>query len=87
MKFKIIISESVKEKLKTLDKSIRKRIIKKIKQLKTFPEQRGKHLKAPLHPLIQTRVGNYRIWYEVDNVKEEVYIEYVKHKKEAKKFY
>lgn len=87
MSFKVIISNSIKERLKGFDKSTREKILKKVRQLSSFPEQKGKHLKAPLHPLIQTRVGKYRIWYEVDNVEERVYIEYIKHKKEAKKFY
>lgn len=87
MAFKIVVPDSIVEKLEGFDKSTRERILKKIRQLSSFPEQRGKHLKAPLHPLIQARAGKYRIWYEVDNVEEKVYIEYIKRKKEAKKFY
>lgn len=87
MSFEVIVPDSIKKKLKKLDKSVEEKIRKKMKQLETFPEQRGKHLKAPLHPLMQVRAGKYRIWYEVNNPEKRVYIEYVKPKEKAEEFY
>ncbi len=88
------VPPSQKEKLKNLEKSVRERIKKKLDEIdrklsigiepKKVVEKR---LRGPLHPILQQRVGDWRLWFKEDKENDILWLEAIKQKEEAKKYY
>lgn len=61
--------------------------LEKIKEkLKDNPEY-GKPLKGGLHGIWQTRIGPFRLWYEINDVEKKVILKVIIHKDEAVEHY
>ncbi len=73
-------AESDLEKLLKSDRKLFNRILKRIEYLSESPGE-GKPLIGNHKGEFSFRVGNYRIVYEIENVKHIVYILTVKHRK------
>lgn len=73
-------AESDLEKLLRSDRRFFNRVLKKIESLSENPGE-GKPLVGNHKGEFSLRVGNYRIVYEIENVKHIVYILTVKHRK------
>ena len=74
----IFLHPKADEALKKLDKKIQVTVKKKIRELADFPEK-GERLLGTL--FWKTRVGNYRIIYEIDTKPDRVLILYIVHRK------
>lgn len=80
MTYSILLHPKAKTSLDRLDKEARKRIRKKLEELRHYPE-RGNHLRYSLFWAL--RVGNYRIIYEINEKKQEVIVLFVGHRKKC----
>lgn len=88
------VPPSQKKKLKSLEKSKKERIEKKLDEIDRKlsmdiePEKVvEKRLSGPLHNFLQQRVGDMRLWFEIDREKDELKLEYTLTKEEAEKYY
>jgi len=82
--FKIIYAKSVFKDLKKIDQKNLKKIKKGIEELINFPNiSQIKHLRN--HPLAdyRLRIGNYRVLFNVNWEKKEIYILKVGHRREV----
>jgi len=57
-----------------------------ITKLEQYP-QHGKPLRGKLHGTWQTRMGPFRVWYEINDVEKKVILKAILHKDEAEKKY
>ena len=81
--YKIIFKPSVEKDLRSLPKSIVKRIFKCIDVLKEEPFPRLSIKLAGSEQLYRVRIGDYRMIYAVDIDKRQVIIQYVRHRKDV----
>ncbi len=88
------VPPSQKEKLKNLEKSVRERVKKKLdkidRKLSIGIEPKKvveKRLRGPLHPILQQRVGDWRLWFKEDKENDILWLEAIKQKEEAEKYY
>ena len=82
--FKIVYAKSVFKDLKKIDRKNLKKIKEGIEELMNFPNiSQIKHLKN--HPLAdyRLRIGNYRVLFNVNWEKKEIYILKVGHRREV----
>ena len=82
--FKIVYAKSVFKDLKKMDRKNLKKIKEGIEELISFPNiSQIKHLKN--HPLAdyRLRIGNYRVLFNVNWEKKEIYILKVGHRREV----
>lgn len=80
MNYNVIIPEKIERKIKKLDKVNQNRVISKLSDLEENPE-----LGKPLHHtrLWSLRIGKYRIIYEINQTRREIYVESFRHRKEG----
>lgn len=81
--YKIVLFKSVTERdLPSLPKTIRSRVEKAIEERLTVnPDKIGKSLSYKLKGSRRMRVGDYRVIYEIDNLKHEVVVSAIRHRK------
>jgi len=82
--FKLIYAKSVEKDLKKISKNNLPRIKESVEELKNFPDiSQIKHLNN--HPLAdyRLRIGNYRVLFDVNWEKKEIYILKIGHRREA----
>jgi len=79
--YKIFLSKETVRFLVSLDKENEKVIRNKIKKLSEWPESFGKHLKGI--DLWSLRIGKYRVLFEINKEKEEVFIVTIGHRKDV----
>lgn len=92
---KLKIPETAEEKLESLEETDKERIKKKLDEIAQKISEFGiepekaieKRLKGPLHPMLQQRVGDWRLWFKEDRKKGILWLEAVKRKEEAEKYY
>lgn len=81
--FKLIYAKSVAKDLRKISKNNFPKIKEGVEELKNFPDiSQIKHLQN--HPLAdyRLRIGNYRVLFDVDWEKEEIYILKIGHRRE-----
>lgn len=76
--FNIFLHPMVAKILEKLDMEIRRQIKKKLKELKDFPEQRGKHLRYT--NFWSLRIGDYRAIYEIRDNEKKIIVLFVGHR-------
>lgn len=81
--YKVIFKPSVEKDLRSLPKSIVKRIFKYINVLKEDPFPRPSIKLAGAEQLYRIRIGDYRMIYAVDRDNQQVIIQYVRHRKDV----
>ncbi|MBD3155149.1 MAG: type II toxin-antitoxin system mRNA interferase toxin, RelE/StbE family [Candidatus Aenigmarchaeota archaeon] len=76
--YELIFDKQFKKDLEKLDKTIRKKILKKVYQLEKYPEL-GKHLIGV--NLWSLRVGKYRVLYRIVKKQLQILVLTVEHRK------
>lgn len=81
MAFTVLLHSKAAKALEKIEKSIRTRIIAKLKELSDNPEKVGKPLKYS--DFWSLRVGKYRAIYEINRSKNQVIILFIGHRKKV----
>ncbi len=76
----LLFDKEFKKDLDKLDTNLRDRVLKKIRELKKYPEL-GKHLVGM--DLWSLRIGKYRVLYKIIHEKAQVLLLTFEHRKEA----
>ncbi len=82
--YELIYADSVKQDIKKIDKQYHKKIKAEIEKLRNFPDvSQIKRLRS--HPLadFRLRIGNFRVLFDVDEKKKNIYILKIGHRKEV----
>lgn len=82
-KYKITLSTSAEKEIKSLPKSIQKRVEKIIDSLIVDPRPSGTIKLKGRKDIYRIRVSNYRIIYTIDDKKHLVDISYIRHRNKA----
>ena len=83
MKYRLIISKSVRKQVDKLPEEVRPRIFAKIQSLADLPRPDGVSKLKGYSSQYRIRVGNYRIRYEVDDGQATVKILQCKHRRDV----
>ncbi len=78
MMLEIMLHPMAAKSLERLDAETRRQIKKDLKELKEFPEQRGKHLRYT--QFWSLRIGDYRAIYEIKTDEKRVVILFIGHR-------
>lgn len=81
MPFAVLLHPKAAKALEKIEKSIRLRIIEKLRELGDHPERIGKPLKYTNFQSL--RVGDHRAIYEVSRDKKQVVVLFVGHRKKV----
>lgn len=76
--FDTLLHPMAAKTLEKLDIGIRRQIKKKLKELKEFPEQRGKHLRYT--QFWSLRIGDYRVIYEINEKEKRIIVLFIGHR-------
>ena len=79
----LLVKPSVEKDLRSLPKSVIKRVWAKIDALADDPTPGHSVKLAAAESLHRIRVGDYRVIYGVDHPSKQVIIHYVRHRKDA----
>ena len=80
MSYEVLLHPKANRFLENADKSLEKRIRKKLETLSTGPEK-GKKLKHS--DFWRLRIGDYRAIYEIKSSKEKVVVLFIGHRKDV----
>ena len=83
MKYRVEVIASVKKSLKNIETAYVKKIIQKIDLLQTDPRHHGSIKLTGIENTYRTRVGKYRIIYEIYDDKVLVLVVNVDHRKDV----
>ena len=81
--YNVLLKPSVKKDIRSLPKSVLKRLWARIESLSTDPLPRQSVKLAGAEQLYRIRVGDYRIIYSLDEHSKQVIVYYVRHRSEA----
>lgn len=81
--YEVIYKSSVEKDLLLLPKSVVRRMVAQIDQLRDDPFPRQSSKLGGAVRLYRVRVGNYRIVYKVDTAIKRIIIQYVRHRREV----
>ena len=81
--YNIDFKASVHKDFRRLPKSVVGRITKRIEKLKEEPFPHGVDKLESAERLYRTRVGDYRVVYEVDTQAQQIMILYVRHRRDV----
>lgn len=81
--YNVNFKPSVEKDLRPLSKTLVSRVMERIERLKTDPFPRQAIKLSGTERLYRTRVGDYRIVYEVNTQAKQVTIHYVRHRREV----
>ncbi len=73
------------KKIRKIDKSVRERIIRKIKELEEDPYKNTKRLTGELRGMYSLRTGDYRVIFSLDEDKKLILLLTVGHRKSVYK--
>ena len=79
MTFKVLLHPKAAKALEKLEKSTKRRIIEKLKELGDKPEEIGNRLKYS--DFWSLRIGDYRAIYEINRDRKQVVILFIGHRK------
>jgi mRNA interferase RelE/StbE len=85
MKYKVIIKRTAQKEIKSLPKSVIKKVVIKIQDLTNNPRPSGSKKIVGTSDTWRVRVGNYRIIYDVFDEVLVVEVIAVRHRKDAYK--
>jgi mRNA interferase RelE/StbE len=86
MSYRLLIEKRAIEELKSLPPEVQERIKKKIRSVlkeDPFPKGKGDIKKIQGSSFWRLRVGDYRVFYDVDREKNTVYILSIRHRSKA----
>ena len=76
--FNVLLHPLAAKFLEKTDSEINNQIKKKLRELREFPEQRGKHLRYT--QFWSLRIGDYRAIYEIRNKEKKVIVLFIGHR-------
>ena len=76
--FEILLHPMAAKSLEKLETEISEQIKKKLKELREFPEQRGKHLRYT--QFWSLRIGDYRAIYEIKKNEKRIIVLFIGHR-------
>jgi mRNA interferase RelE/StbE len=80
--YRLVIKPSAGKELERLDDQVLRRIDAAILRLKENPQPQGAK-KLTGVPLYRVRVGTYRVVYEIDNVRKQITVVTIGHRREV----
>jgi len=83
MAYAIIVKPSAKRELSRLPREVQRRIAERIDELARSPRPPGAETYRGRQHSYRTRVGDYRIVYEVDDSRAEVWVFLIGHRKDV----
>ena len=81
MAFTVLLHPKAAKALEKIEKSLKSRIVEKLRELEDSPEKVGKSLKYS--DFWSLRVGDYRAIYEIDRGKNQVIVLFIGHRKKV----
>ncbi len=82
--YRILLARAAERELARIDPPIRARILDRLEWLaKHVNEVEHKALKGEFADFYKLRIGDYRVFYQLDRATEHLVIEAVKHRREA----
>ncbi len=81
--YKILIKRSAEKELRKISSSELSRVMQKIEALADHPRPSGVQMLKGEDQCFRLRQGNYRIIYEVDDIKREIMVIKVGHRREV----
>ena len=82
MTYRLVIKPSAGKELERLDDQVPRRVDAAILKLKENPQPQGSK-KLTGVPLYRMRVGTYRVVYEIDDVRKQVTVVTIGHRREV----
>lgn len=82
MTYRLVIKPSAGKELERLDDQVLRRVDAAILKLKENPQPQGSK-KLTGVPLYRMRVGTYRVVYEIDDVRKQVTVVTIGHRREV----
>ncbi len=82
MTYRLVIKPSAGKELERLDDQVLRRVDAAILKLKENPQPQGSK-KLTGVPLYRIRVGTYRVVYEIDDVRKQVTVVTIGHRREV----
>lgn len=79
MAFTVLLHPKAARALEKIEKSVKSRIIEKLRELVDYPDKTGKRLKYS--DFWSLRIGDYRVIYEINEDKNQVIVLYIGHRK------
>jgi len=79
--FEVLLHPLAAKFFEKTDKETAEHIKKKLRELKEFPEQRGKHLKYT--QFWSLRIGDYRAIYEIKTNEKKVIVLFIGHRSDV----
>lgn len=83
MKYKVEVISSAKKSLKNIDLQYVKKIVERINLLETSPRHHGSEKLSGYEQTYRTRVGKYRIVYEIYDKKVLILVIKIDHRKDV----
>ena len=83
--YKVVLLQKAEKVFSQADTTLARKLARAFRSLEADP-LRGPNIKAlsgPLKGFLRLRVGDYRIVYQIDAVRETVYVVRIAHRKEA----
>ncbi len=81
--YKIFLKPSFERDVIGLPHDLAKRVIQQIESLKDNPLPHQSLKLSGAEQLYRIRVGSYRIIYNIDHLKKEIHIQYVRHRRDV----
>lgn len=79
MAFTVLLHPKAARALEKIEKSVKSRIIEKLRELADYPDKTGKRLKYS--DFWSLRIGDYRAIYEINEDKNQVIVLFIGHRK------
>jgi len=79
--FTVLLHPKAVKALEKIERSLKSRIIEKLRELEDSPEKAGKSLKYS--DFWSLRVGDYRAIYEIDRGKKQVIVLFIGHREKV----
>lgn len=79
MAFTVLLHPKAAKALEKIEKSVKSRIIEKLRELVDYPDKTGKRLKYS--DFWSLRIGDYRVIYEINKDKNQVIVLFIGHRK------
>jgi mRNA interferase RelE/StbE len=77
--FTVLLHPKAAKALEKIEKSVKSRIIEKLRELVDYPDKTGKRLKYS--DFWSLRIGDYRVIYEINKDKNQVIVLFIGHRK------
>jgi len=81
--YRVTLAQSAKKELEHLRNPLQKRVASALQALSLNPRARGCRKLSGHEAKYRVRVGDYRVIYEIDDVRSTVWVSHIRHRSEA----